>query len=201
MIPCASAAFRRMPAFFIAAVRSGPCGIARASSSAACASASKSSSGRLFLAMVKKLRHRTAPCLSDPRHCGFGRLPPSPGLSWFQVRNRKVSSCARSSGKEFVLQISHRVGDRTDTGECQGLSCCSHSTVGLAMQRPSDTQISPFRRQAADALRRARKLPVGHARNNLRQLASGLLWLDKRNLRATVQDRVTAILALTDLRS
>ena len=69
------------------------------------------------------------------------------------------------------------------------------------MQRPSDTQISSLRRQAADALRRARKLPVGHARNNLRQLASGLLWLDKRNLRATVQDRVTAILALTDLRS
>jgi hypothetical protein len=69
------------------------------------------------------------------------------------------------------------------------------------MQRPSDTQISPFRRQVADALRRARKLPVGHARNNLRQLASGLLWLDKRNLQATVQDRVTAILALTDLRS
>ena len=69
------------------------------------------------------------------------------------------------------------------------------------MQRPSDTQISPFRRQAADALRQARELPVGHARNNLRQLASGLLWLDKRNLRATVQGRVTAILALTDLRS
>jgi len=69
------------------------------------------------------------------------------------------------------------------------------------MQRPSDTQISPFRRQAADALRQARELPVGHARNNLRQLASGLLWLDKRNLQATVQDRVTAILALTDLRS
>jgi hypothetical protein len=37
------------------------------------------------------------------------------------------------------------------------------STVGLAMKRPSDTQPSPLRRQAADALRRARKLPVGHA--------------------------------------
>jgi hypothetical protein len=69
------------------------------------------------------------------------------------------------------------------------------------MQRPSDIQISSLRRQAADALRQARELPVGHARNNLRQLASGLLWLDKRNLQATVQDRVTAILALTDLRS
>jgi len=69
------------------------------------------------------------------------------------------------------------------------------------MQRPSDTQISPFRRQVADALLLARKLLVGHARNNVRQLASGMLWLDKRNLRATMQDRVTAILALADLRS
>ncbi len=75
------------------------------------------------------------------------------------------------------------------------------STVGLAMKRPSDTQLSPLRRQAADALRRARKLPVGDARNDLRQLAIGLLWLEKRNLKATVQDPVTAILALTDLRS
>ncbi len=69
------------------------------------------------------------------------------------------------------------------------------------MKRPSDTQPSPLRWQAADVLRRARKLPVGHDRNDLRQLATGLLWLDKRNLQATVQDRVTAILALNDLRS
>jgi len=69
------------------------------------------------------------------------------------------------------------------------------------MKRPSDTLPSPLRRQAADALRRARKLPVGDARNDLRQLAIGLLWLEKRNLKATVQDPVTTILALTDLRS
>jgi hypothetical protein len=106
-----------------------------------------------------------------------------------------------SSGEEFVLQISHRVGDRPDTPDFQGLSWCSHSAVGLAMQRPSDTQISPLRRQAADALRRAGKLPVGHTRNDLRQLASGLLRLDKKNLQATVQDRVTAILALIDSRN
>jgi hypothetical protein len=67
------------------------------------------------------------------------------------------------------------------------------STVGLAMKRPSDTRPSPLRRQAADALGRARKLPVGHARNDLRQLAIGLLWLDKKNHKATVQDPVTAI--------
>jgi hypothetical protein len=59
--------------------------------------------------------------------------------------------------------------------------------------------ISPIRRHAADALRRARKLPVGHARNDLRQLALGLLWLEKKGPQAT--DRLTTILALEDLRS
>ncbi len=69
------------------------------------------------------------------------------------------------------------------------------------MKRPSDIQPSPLRRQAADVLHRARKLPVGHARNDLRQLASGLLWLDKRNREAPLQDQVNAILALIDSRS
>jgi hypothetical protein len=48
---------------------------------------------------------------------------------------------------------------------------------------------SLLRRQAADALRQARKLPVGHARNDLRQLALGLRWLEKRGFVAVVQDR------------
>src|SRR6266480_4597954 len=63
------------------------------------------------------------------------------------------------------------------------------------MKSPSDTQPSPLRRQAADVLHRARQLPIGHARNDLRQLAMSLLWLDERNREATLQDRVTAILA------
>lgn len=37
-----------------------------------------------------------------------------------------------------------------------------------------------LRDQAADALRRARRLPVGAARNDLRQLAIGLRCLDLR---------------------
>jgi hypothetical protein len=69
------------------------------------------------------------------------------------------------------------------------------------MERPSDTQPSPLRRQAADVLRRARRLPVGHDRNDLRQLAMSLLWLDKRNREATLQDRVNAIVALIESRS
>jgi hypothetical protein len=64
------------------------------------------------------------------------------------------------------------------------------------MKRLSDKNASPLRRHAADALRRARKLPVGHDRNDLRQLAMGLLWLEKKNLRAKVRDRLTAIVAL-----
>ena len=50
--------------------------------------------------------------------------------------------------------------------------------------------ISPIRRQAADALRRARKLPIGHERNDLRQVALGLLWLEKRGYVAIPEDLV-----------
>jgi hypothetical protein len=49
---------------------------------------------------------------------------------------------------------------------------------------------SPLLKQAADALRRARKLPVGPDRNDLRQLALGLRYLEKIGVRATVQDPV-----------
>lgn len=48
-------------------------------------------------------------------------------------------------------------------------------------------KLSPLREQAAEALRRARRLPAGHARNDLRQLAIGLLWLEKRGFVATVE--------------
>jgi len=41
---------------------------------------------------------------------------------------------------------------------------------------------SPLRRQIAETLRRARKLPPGPHRNDLRQLASGLLLLHKTSV-------------------
>jgi hypothetical protein len=41
--------------------------------------------------------------------------------------------------------------------------------------------------QVADVLRRARKLPPGPARNDLRQLAQGLLKLHRAGIRASVQ--------------
>src|SRR5882757_2125795 len=43
---------------------------------------------------------------------------------------------------------------------------------------------TPLRRHVADVLRRARKLPVGPDRNDLRQLAVGLLWLHRKGRRA-----------------
>jgi len=66
-------------------------------------------------------------------------------------------------------------------------------TAGEAMERASDEKASPLRRHAADALRRARKLPIGHERNDLRQLATGLLWLERRGLETTVQDPLSVL--------
>ena len=48
---------------------------------------------------------------------------------------------------------------------------------------------SPLEKQAADALRRARRLPLGAGRNDLRQLASALLFLHRNGMDALVQRR------------
>ena len=52
-----------------------------------------------------------------------------------------------------------------------------------------ERKLSPLELQAADALRRARRLPVGAHRNDLRQLAIGLLWLHRKGMVALVEDR------------
>jgi hypothetical protein len=64
------------------------------------------------------------------------------------------------------------------------------------MHRQSDVEISVLRRHAADALRRARKLPIGHDRNDLRQVAMGLLWLAKKGLHPTARDHITSMLTM-----
>jgi hypothetical protein len=48
---------------------------------------------------------------------------------------------------------------------------------------------SPLRKQVIDALRRARRLPIGPERNDLRQLALGLRWLERKGLEAKVLNR------------
>jgi hypothetical protein len=52
-----------------------------------------------------------------------------------------------------------------------------------------ERRFSPLERQAADALRRARRLPPGSGRNDLRQLASALLWLHRNGMDALVERR------------
>jgi hypothetical protein len=49
------------------------------------------------------------------------------------------------------------------------------------------TKKAPLITHAADVLRRARRLPVGAARNDLRQLAKELLRLHRSGIRANVQ--------------
>ena len=56
----------------------------------------------------------------------------------------------------------------------------------------------PLEQQAADALRRARKLPVGPDRNDLRQLAVGLLWLHRNGMDALLMGRAQSIRPLTE---
>jgi hypothetical protein len=47
--------------------------------------------------------------------------------------------------------------------------------------KQSSEAVPPIRKQLEDTLRRARQLPVGPYRNDLRQLAKGLGWLEKHD--------------------
>jgi hypothetical protein len=57
------------------------------------------------------------------------------------------------------------------------------------MQRESK---SPLYLHIADVLCRARKLPIGPSRNDLRQLAVGLRWLDRKGLASKVEGHLKA---------
>ena len=72
---------------------------------------------------------------------------------------------------------------------------------GRQMKRPSNTVVSPIRKQATDALRRARKLPVGPHRNDLRQLAIALRWLEKQGLSATARDHATDLQTMKEFQN
>lgn len=52
---------------------------------------------------------------------------------------------------------------------------------------------SALEKQAADALRRARRLPVGAGRNDLRQLAMGLLWLHRNGMDALMKQHASRL--------
>ena len=64
--------------------------------------------------------------------------------------------------------------------------------AGMARRRSGqdvERNLSTLEEQAAAALRRARRLPVGAERNDLRQLATGLLWLHRNGMEALVKQR------------
>lgn len=54
-------------------------------------------------------------------------------------------------------------------------------------------ELSLLEKQAVDALRRARRLPVGPNRNDLRQLAQRLLWLHRNGMDALNRRRNTDV--------
>ena len=58
-----------------------------------------------------------------------------------------------------------------------------HGPWGMERQQLS------LERQAADTLRRARRLPLGPDRNDFRRLAVGLLWLRRNGMDAQVEGR------------
>jgi hypothetical protein len=60
-----------------------------------------------------------------------------------------------------------------------------HRRLGQDVER----RLSALEEQAAAALRRARRMPVGAERNDLRQLAMGLLWLHRNGMEALVKQR------------
>ena len=64
-----------------------------------------------------------------------------------------------------------------------------------------ERELSALEKQAADALRRARRLPVGAARNDLRQLAMGLLWLHRNGMEALMKARPISQLPTDDAES
>jgi hypothetical protein len=56
----------------------------------------------------------------------------------------------------------------------------------------SKRELSPLEKQAVDALRRARRLPLGPHRNDLRQLAMGLLMLHRHGMGAVARQNASS---------
>jgi hypothetical protein len=99
-------------------------------------------------------------------------------------------------------QIDHDASIANETAAPYGHHLCGEinekgaANIGQLVKKEMavpDARASLVRRQAAEVLRRARRLPVGPDRNDLRQLAIGLLWLDKKGLSAKALRRAQAL--------
>lgn len=98
----------------------------------------------------------------------------------------------RTRQKEAMLTLSRTMGQlrRTTIPILMDFRMCAER---VTMEAPMKHQRSHIEEQAADALRRARKLPMGPTRNDLRQLAMGLLWLHRNGMEALVEDRIASL--------
>lgn len=66
------------------------------------------------------------------------------------------------------------------------------------MKNSSDEAMTPLKQHAVDVLRRARKLPIGPHRNDLRQLAMGLRRLDREGIGAMFYDRESRLQGIAE---
>ena len=100
-----------------------------------------------------------------------------------------LSDALENLARAFVLLNEHWESGRAG-GRAAELAM-SRWTDAMIKTDPSEMEqtLSPLQKQAADALRRARRLPLGADRNDLRQLAFSLLWLDRNGMDALVERR------------
>jgi hypothetical protein len=138
---------------------------------------------------------------SDPKKGAVDlAFPRSPGAKGVSAASISGLLRIRSYAQEIHSQINCRSREpdrRADFSQPSIALSSPPAIMWIAMPRRLDVEISALRRHAADALRRARKLPAGHDRNDLRQLAMGLLWLEKQGLQPAARDHITSML-MTD---
>ncbi|MDT7812911.1 MAG: hypothetical protein QOJ42_2827 [Acidobacteriaceae bacterium] len=85
---------------------------------------------------------------------------------------------------ESRYELFHRVDVRS------ALDSLGQARKSGLLGRQMKRKRSLLEQQAANALRRARRLPIGAERNDLRQLAMGLLWLHRNGMDALMKQRL-----------
>jgi hypothetical protein len=92
-------------------------------------------------------------------------------------------------------ELFHRSSEPNNVSEGGAPSSGCRSKLEYIGVMSTERKLSPLQKQAADALRRARRLPVGPHRNDLRKLAAGLLRLHRDGMEAFAQGRSNAVVA------
>jgi hypothetical protein len=113
----------------------------------------------------------------------------------FIIRNGSSESVSGFTALKMKNGRPDRQGDYTGSSDpkCElvhktdvrgGLDSLEDPAKIYQFGREMERKLSALEQQAADVLRRARRLPIGAERNDLRQLAMGLLWLHRNGMDA-----------------